>query len=123
LKKRTIIRAVLFIALILLGISLYTIGKQYTILIDNRDMVADDITYIADATYKVWFDEKEAGVVEKGERIVKKVTGKNHKIMIEKIQDKVATGEKYEKIFKLQLTSNESFLINIPAMINNVDME
>ena len=111
----------LVVVLVLLGIFLYVIGKEYTVLIDNRDTVVGDISYVADATYKVWLDKQEVGVIEKGERIAVKVTGISHKIIVEKFKDKVVTGEKYRKIFKLK--SNESFVINIPAMINDANVK
>lgn len=48
-----------------------------------------------------------------------KVAGVSHKIVVEEIKDKVLTGEKYEKKFKLK--TNESATVNIPAMINNAN--
>lgn len=88
-------------------------------LIDNRDISVGDITYRADTTYKVRVDDQGIDVIEKGERKAVKVTGASHKIVVEEIKDKVLTGEKYEKRFKLK--TNESATVNIPAMINNAD--
>jgi len=119
LKKRFIIRITFFVILILLGISLYTIGKEHKVLIDNKDISINKTIYVADNPYKIWIDGKEIGSIKKNERKVAKVSGKNHKIIIEKIKDKVSTGEKIEKKFNLK--TNESATINIPAMINNVE--
>jgi len=119
LRKRIIIRTTLIVVLILIGVFLYTIGKEHKVLIDNRDISVGDITYRADTTYKVRVDDQEIDVIEKGERKAVKVTGASHKIVVEEIKDKVLTGEKYEKRFKLK--TNESATVNIPAMINNAD--
>ena len=119
MKKRFIIRITFFVILILLGISLYTIGKEHKVLIDNKDISINKTIYVADNPYKIWIDGKEIGSIKKNERKVAKVSGKNHKIIIEKIKDKVSTGEKIEKKFNLK--TNESATINIPAMINNVE--
>jgi len=119
MKKRIIIRITLIVVLILIGIFLYTIGKEHKVIIDNKDISIDGLTYNADTTYKVWVDNLEIGSIEKGERNVVKITGTNHKIVIEEIKDKILTGKKYEKSFKLK--TNESATVNIPVMINNVD--
>jgi len=89
------------------------------VLIDNRDISVGDITYSAGTTYKVRVDNQEIGVIEKGERKVARVAGVSHKIVVEEIKDKVLTGEKYEKRFKLK--TKESATVNIPAMINNAN--
>jgi len=109
----------LIVVLILIGIFLYTIGKEHKVLIDNRDISVGDITYNAGTTYKVRVDNQEIGSIKKDERKVAKVSGKNHKIVVEEIKDNVLTGEKYEKKFKLK--TNESATINIPVMINNAN--
>ncbi len=88
-------------------------------LIDNRDISVGDITYSAGITYKVRVDNQEIGSIKKDERKVAKVSGVSHKIVVEEIKDKVLTGEKYEKRFKLK--TNESATVNIPAMINNAN--
>ena len=88
-------------------------------LIDNRDISVGDNTYSSCTTYKVWVDNQEIGLLEKGERKVTRVAGISHKIVVEEIKDKVLTGEKYEKKFKLK--TNENVTVNIPAMINNAN--
>jgi len=117
MRKRIIIRITLMVVLILIGISLYTIGKEHKVFIDNKDIAVGEIVYSAEATYDVRVDNQEIGLLEKGDRNVVKVAGASHKIVIEEIKDKVLTGEKYEKRFKLK--TNESATVNIPAMINN----
>ena len=117
MRKRIIIRTTLIVVLILIGIFLYTVGKEHKVLIDNRDISVGEISYITDATYKVWIDNQEIGEIKKGERNKVMVTGVSHKIVVEEIKSNVLTGEKLEKRFKLK--TNESATINIPAMINN----
>ena len=119
MRKRIIIRITLIVVLILIGIFLYTIGKEHKVLIDNKDITVGEIAYSADTTYNVWVDNQEIGLLEKGERKVAMVAGVSHKIVVEEIKDKVLTGEKYEKRFKLK--TNESAMVNIPAMINNAN--
>jgi len=112
LRKRIIIRITLIVVLIL-------IGKEHKVLIDNKDISIGDVVYNAGTTYKIRVDDKEIGLIEKGKRKVAKVTGMNHKIVIEEVKDKALTGEKYEKKFKLK--TSESATINIPAITNNIN--
>ena len=119
MRKRIIIRITLIVVLILIGIFLYTIGKEHKVLIDNKDITVGEIAYSADTTYNVWVDNQEIGLLEKGERKVAMVAGVSHKIVVEEIKDKVLTGEKHGKRFKLK--TNESATVNIPAMINNAN--
>lgn len=117
--KRIIIRITLIVVLILIGIFLYTIGKEHKVLIDNRDISVGEIAYSADTTYNVWVDNQEIFLLEKGERKVARVAGVSHKIVVEEIKSNVLTGEKHEKRFRLK--NNESATVNIPAMINNAN--
>ena len=120
MKRRIIIiRITLIVVLILIGIFLYKIGKEHTVFIDNRNISIGGITYSAGTSYEVRIDNQEIGVIGKSERAVIKITGTNHKIVVEEIKDKVLTGERYEKRFKLK--TNENATVNIPAMINNTN--
>jgi len=92
MRKRIIIRITLMVVLILIGISLYTIGKEHKVFIDNKDIAVGEIVYSAEATYDVRVDNQEIGLLEKGDRNVVKVAGASH---------------------------NDSATVNIPAMINN----
>ena len=113
------IRIAFIIMLILLGVILYITGKEHKLLIYNKDISIGGITYAAGTTYEVWVDDQEIGMIKKGERKVVMVVGVSHKIVVEEIKDKVLTGEKYEKKFKLK--TNEGATINIPTMINNAN--
>ena len=119
MRKRIIIRTALVAVLISIGILLYTIGEEHKVIIDNKDIIVKDNTYNASTVYKVWMDNQEIGVIEKDKRMVATVTGVSHRIVVEEIKDKVLTGEKYEKSFKLK--TNESATVNIPAIINNAN--
>ena len=119
MRKRIIIRTALVAVLISIGIFLYTIGQEHKVIIDNKDIIVKDNTYNASTVYKVWMDNQEIGVIEKDKRMVATVTGVSHRIVVEEIKDKVLTGEKYEKSFKLK--TNESATVNIPAIINNAN--
>jgi len=119
LKRKIIIRTILAITLILFGIFLYVNGQEHKLLIDNKDIIINENTYTADTDYIIWLDNREIGVIEKDERIVAKVTGVSHKIVIEAINDKVASGKKFEKVFKFK--NNEVAVINIPAIINDLN--
>jgi len=119
MRKRIIIRITLIVVLILMGISLYTIGKEHKVLIDNKDISMGGLTYNADTAYNVRVDNLEIGLLEKDERKAVKVVGASHKIVVEEIKNKISTGEKHEKKFKLKI--NENVTINLPAMVNNMD--
>ena len=105
--------------LILFCIFLYVVGQEHKLLIDNKDIIVNENTYSASTVYKIWVDNREIGVIEKGERMVAKVTGTSHKIVLEAIDDKVASGKKFEKVFKFK--NNEGAVINIPAVVNDLN--
>lgn len=120
MTKQIIIRIIFISLLLILGVFLYISGKEHTIFIDNKDVTLNDSTYKANSDYKVWIDNKELKVIKKGERGLIKVTGMNHKIIVEKIVDKALTGEKHETGFRFKM-NEKIIIINIPAMINNAD--
>lgn len=61
MKKKLIIRTSLIVLLIILGIILFVIGKQHKVLLDNRDLTIDGVTYTAEAAYEIWVDGEKVG--------------------------------------------------------------
>jgi len=117
LRKQIIFKSTFILLLVLLGWFLYIIGKEHKLIIDNKEIISDSITYSDKISYKVFVDNQELGTIEKDDRMVAKVAGMNHIITLEEIKNGSITWEKYEKKFRLQ--SNEDAKLSIPAIINN----
>lgn len=118
-KKLFIIRFTILALLILLSIFLYITGKEHKIFIDNKNISLNGVSYIAEKSFKIVIDGKDCGIIEKGERMVAKVTGTRHIVTIEELENKIFTGKKYEK--NLKLNSNENVVINIFEIIEATD--
>ena len=61
MKRKLIIRGSSLVLLIILGIILLVVGKQHKVLIDNRDITIDGVSYTAEAAYEIWVDGEKVG--------------------------------------------------------------
>ncbi|NMB38761.1 MAG: hypothetical protein GX994_04205 [Firmicutes bacterium] len=120
--RKLIIRCGLVVFLILLGVFLYTAGKEHVILIDNRDFTDNGITYSAESSYEVCVDGQQVGrtALAAGKRNAAYVSGPRHKIELQEIIAGEPVGDRIEKSFKVA-TSISQITINIPALVAGSD--
>lgn len=118
--RRNLIRVGLLIILIAFGFILYNIGKEHKIFIDNRDITIGGKEYVASTTYRVYVDGKQVGDVRKGKRKVAKSPGSKHTIVIEELDGRTPTGQKWEREFQLKAKQAE-VIVNIPALLGEAE--
>ncbi|MFI5358485.1 MAG: DUF6672 family protein [Halanaerobiales bacterium] len=122
MKKKLIIRTSLIVLLIILGIILFVIGKQHKVLLDNRDLTIDGVTYTAEAAYEIWVDGEKVGrtALNPGRRNVAYVVGPSHEIELREVKNGKPTGDSIVKKFRLSVKQSE-VIINIPALAAGSD--
>lgn len=116
-KKRLVIRLVLLSLLIVFGFFLYYYGKEHEILLDNKTVEINGKSYEAAEFVRITINGDAGKAIElyAKERDVVKVTGPNHTIKVEIVDedsDKVIKTE--ERDFNFGKTS--SLMISIPAV-------
>lgn len=116
-KKRLVIRLVLLALLVVLCFFLYYYGKEHEILLDNKTVEINGQSYEAAEFVRITINGDSDNPVElyAKERDVVKVTGPNHTIKVEIVDedsDKVIKTE--ERDFNFGKTS--SLMISIPAV-------
>ena len=116
-KKRLVIRLVLLSLLIVIGFFLYYYGKEHEILLDNKTVEINGKSYEAAEFVRITINGDAGKAIElyAKERDVVKVTGPNHTIKVEIVDedsDKVIKTE--ERVFNFGRTS--SLMISVPAV-------
>jgi hypothetical protein len=113
-KRRVIIRAALVVFWICLGVLIFITNRGHTVLVDNRNLEAENIR--APDMIKVSVDGGKALEFFRGDRDIFEVGGSNHRIRIE-FSDGTPP---FEGKFSLDLMP-DMFLLSIPRMINNIE--
>lgn len=121
--KKIILRVILVAFLLVLGITLFIIGKEHKVFVDNRDLTIAGKNFTAAVRYEVWVDEKKLGrtTLNPGKRNVIYLAGPRHKIVLQEIKDDKAVGKEIKKNFTLSLDQTQ-VIINIPALVTGSDM-
>ncbi len=115
MKKQLLIRIAFVLVLILIGVWMFFIGKQHTLLIDNKTV--GDIKAL-DAVY-VTVDKGDEIEVLKRMRDQSLVTGQSHKITIT-YTDSNWNEVTIEKKINIPLNEN-MMLLSVPVLLSNPD--
>ena len=88
-KKRLVIRLVLLSLLIVIGFFLYYYGKEHEILLDNKTVEINGKSYEAAEFVRITINGDAGKAIElyAKERDVVKVTGPNHTIKVEIVDE------------------------------------
>ncbi|AEF86299.1 hypothetical protein TREPR_3582 [Treponema primitia ZAS-2] len=113
-RRRLIIRSALVIAWIGLGVLLFILNRGHSILVDNRNIEADNIR--APDLIKVSVDGSKTLEFFRGDRDIFDVGGGLHRIRVEFSDGKPP----FETNFTLPLKP-DMFLLSIPRMINGME--
>ncbi|HOO33134.1 MAG TPA: hypothetical protein PK466_07210 [Thermotogota bacterium] len=114
--KRWIIRLLLVVAIILLSIFLYTIGKQHTLLIDNKTVAIAEKEYTQQEIMNVYLDGGEKIEIKAKKRKSVDVVGPNHKIVVEILDGDKNIIRTEEFTFNLK-TGDAKMIVNVPALL------
>ena len=113
--KRKIIRAAAIVAVLILCVFLYHIGKAHTFLPENKTIELDGTKYRDYSQITISIDGGEELELYPRDRIKVEVSGQNHKIKIIALS---RSGEEIEvtKRFKVNLKTR-MYLLNLPALL------
>jgi hypothetical protein len=114
--KRWLIRFALVVAIILLSVFLFIIGKQHTLLIDNKTITIGETEYTQYDIVNVYVDDGEKLETKKRKRKKAEVVGPNHKIVVEVLDNDKNVIQTEEYTFSLK-TGDAKMIINIPALL------
>lgn len=117
--RRFIGRTILIVILAALGVMLFYIGKEHSVFFENKTITVDGTEYAPAMTYMVTVDKTIEQKTRKNSKKVAKVPGSKHKIIIKELLDGNEIGKVYEREFSLKV--NENALINITAIVNDLD--
>ncbi|MDR0402404.1 MAG: hypothetical protein LBH35_02315 [Treponema sp.] len=111
-RKKTVIRAGLVLAWLLLGTLLFVTGRGHTLLIDNRDF-----ENIEAADFVTVYVDRGAGVEYfRGDRDRLTLVGSKHRILIE-----FSDGSPpFEGNFTLPIR-DDMYLLSVPKMVNGIE--
>jgi len=120
IKRKLLVRSAGLIIVVLIAVLLYTNGKGYTLLLDNKDMEIDGISYQALEMVTVRIDHHEPVELYPRDRDMVLVPGKGHKATVT-IYDK-----QYNEIAAKKLSfhikeKGEMFLLSFPALAQDAE--
>ena len=121
--KGWIIKSVLILAIIVLAVFLYVIGKEHIIFVENNTFTIDGNVYEPYDLVRVTIDGGEPVEIKKPRgrslgRAKVSTTGLNHKVVVEILDDDDNVIETKEAKFKVK-NNVEELLLNIPAFMHD----
>ena len=118
-SRRNLFQLGLVIFLLLLAVLMFFVGKMHTVLLDNKTIEADGLTYTAFSVVEVEVDKKGLLELAARDRDMVEVMGQSHKISVI-YTDKNFEEHKIVKKFKVPL-GDDMILISIPALVGGAD--
>lgn len=119
ISRRFYVRSIALVLLVLLFVVMFLIGKQHSVLIDNRNVEVNGIEYKALNIVEFYIDNEDGIELAKRDRDQVDVTGQSHKVKV------VYTDSNWDEIElerKVKLPLNEDMLLfSIPAFIASPD--
>ncbi|MDD4011302.1 MAG: hypothetical protein PHI83_04080 [Sphaerochaetaceae bacterium] len=118
-SRSLLIRIIAIVLVIALGIVMYFIGRQHSILIDNKDIVIDSVTYPAYKLLEVKIDDQKAKELSKRDRIEVIVTAQKHTLTV--VDSMKGTGM---IVYDLNIPVKEDMmLLSLPALLAGLPIE
>lgn len=117
-KRRWAIRLILVAALVGVAFLMYDIGKEYSVLIDNDTVTIDGRKYPAIEYADLVIDgEKKALFFQEEDRLIRKLVGKEHTLLVKVLDDDEETVvETVERRVKLDVNT-KAWMISLPAIV------
>jgi hypothetical protein len=118
--RRLLARTFVIILLVITAVAMYKIGKEYDVILDNKtvtigDDACDAVEY---GTVTIDGDEQGAFDIWAGDRVIKKMTGKNHSLTIKVLnEDDDSVTKTVNRDITLDFDTRANML-SIAAMIN-----
>ncbi len=123
--KGWIIKSVLILAIIVLAVFLYVIGKEHIVFVENNTFTIDGKIFEPYDLVRVTLDGGDPVELKKPRgrslgRAKVSTTGLNHKVLVEILDDDDNVIETKETKFKVK-NNVEELLLNIPALMNDAE--
>ena len=118
-NKRFYIRVAAILLLILFGVLMAFIGKQHTILLDNKNITVNGTELKALSLVEIQVDDEPSMELAKRDRDLVLVQGQRHKVKVI-YSDEDWNEIVLEKDFKISF-GQDMYLFSIPAFINDVE--
>jgi hypothetical protein len=114
-NRRLAIRIAILVALIVLGYSMYNIGKEYNVLLDNKTVTIDGIVYPMLDAVSLTVDGVKKNDVRADVRVAQKMVGKSHRIKLEVLNGDKSVAKTVERTVRFDLNMS-AWMISLPAL-------
>lgn len=112
--RRILLRATAILVIIILGAFLYDIGRMHTLILENREVALSDRSYEELQSIKIEVDGL-SGELYPGDRILREVTGRRHKIKVEWVAKDGSSGV-IERHFSTP-HSETTYILKLPLLL------
>jgi len=118
-RRKLFIRAAAIVLIILFGVLMAFIGRQHTILLDNKNIEINGTELKALSLVEIQVDDEPSMELAKRDRDLVLVQGQRHTVIVT-YADENWNEFVLEKKFKIPF-GQDMFLFSIPAFINDID--
>lgn len=115
--KRTVFILILIALLVLLGVWMFVLGRQRTVVMRNESIDKQGITYEAVQVVGVSFDEAAETEITYDDAAIFYLVGSSHKLKLRVADEDGNTLRVVEKTIKLDLSKN--ITVDIPELLEN----
>jgi hypothetical protein len=115
INRRNGFRIGLLVVLVLIGVYLFTSGKQHQMFVDNKEIVLEGKAYTAEAFVRIGFDGGEPLELASGDRDVTQVVGPGHTVKIEVLNESGDVLKTLDGDFKW--ISGKKSMFSVPAFM------
>jgi hypothetical protein len=115
MNRRNGFRLGLLVVLVLIGMYLYTSGKQHMLFVDNKALDLEGKSYPAAESVRVSFDGGEALELVSGDRDVAHVVGPGHTVKVEVLNESGDVVNTLDGDFKW--VSSKKGMFSVPAFL------
>jgi hypothetical protein len=115
LNRRFAIRVALVALLIFIAFVMYDMGKEHTVLMDNKPVTIDGVEYAPIETLSLFVDDVKKNDVRADGRVAHKMVGKNHRIKLAVMRQDKTVEKTVERMVRLDLNMKE-WMISLPAL-------
>lgn len=119
--KRTVFIFILIALLVLLGVWMFILGRQRTVVMRNESIDKHGITYEAVQVVGVSFDEAAETEITYDDAAIFYLVGSSHKLKLRVADEDGNTLRVVEKTIKLDLSKNIS--VDIPELLEKKEEE
>jgi hypothetical protein len=114
--RRFVIRFVLVALLVVLAFVMYSVGKEHSVLLDNKTAVIDGVEYVAlKHAILVVDDGGKKNDIRADGRLAQKMVGKSHRLKLEILRDDKSVEKTVERTVKLDMDMKK-WMISLPAL-------